>query len=63
MKLGIQAENPLEWLLIWIADIFKLLPTALINGAMGEINSKVIYAAFKLGILKPPRTLPKHWKK
>jgi ubiquinone/menaquinone biosynthesis C-methylase UbiE len=61
MKFGIQAENPLEWLLIWIAEKANLFPMAIVHGVVGKINAKVIFAAFNLGIFEAvkdgPRTL------
>jgi ubiquinone/menaquinone biosynthesis C-methylase UbiE len=58
MKFGIQAENPLEWLLIWIAEKANLLPMPLFHGAVGEINANVVYAAFNLGIFEAAKDSP-----
>jgi ubiquinone/menaquinone biosynthesis C-methylase UbiE len=58
MKMGIQAENPLEWLMIWIAEKLNIIPLSMIHGAVWPIGSRVVFTALKLGIFEAAKDSP-----
>jgi ubiquinone/menaquinone biosynthesis C-methylase UbiE len=58
MKFGLQGDNPLECLYIWLGQKVGMIPTPNIHGIGFGIYSKIFFAATRLGIFEAVKDSP-----